>query len=93
MAMPTANDPLVEAKAASDKLLIDEPKLLTSYNTKALVQVKSKDFAGAVGTLKTAVAKFGALDFEPLIDDPDYAEFVKTKEFSDLRKWTAERVK
>ena len=30
---------------------------------------------------------------DPLIDDPDYADFVKTKVFSDLRKWTAERAK
>ena len=28
-----------------------------------------------------------------LIDDPDYADFVKTEEFSDLGKWTAERAK
>ena len=84
---------LDDAKRAAEKLLVEEPKLLGSYNTMALCQVKANDFAGAVGTFKKAIVKFGALDLDPLASDPDYGEFVKSKEYADLKKWAEARLK
>ncbi len=42
---------------------------------------------------QTAVSKFGDPTLDPLLDDPDFAEFGKSKVLIDLKKWVESQKK
>lgn len=83
-----------EARAAADKAIKDAPNLPQTYWMRASVAAKSKDHKDTLNCLKMLVENVEpTLDPSNLQADDRFAEFVKTPQFGEFKKWLAERAK
>jgi tetratricopeptide (TPR) repeat protein len=85
---------LKEARAAAEKAIEGAPKLPQAYWMRTTVAAKEKDHADTLACLKALVENAEpALDPGNLPADERFAEFVKTPQFDEFKKWVAARAK
>lgn len=83
-----------KAKEEIDIALKMEKDLQDAYWTRITIGLKEKNNADTLTWLKKIVEDFNeSLDFDTMIKNEVYADFGKTKEFGELKKWFASRPK
>lgn len=80
-----------EARTAAENAIKESPKLLQAYWARVTVALKEKNHADTLVWLKRAIESSGATpDAANMENDQTYAEFVKTPQFQELKRWLAE---
>jgi predicted Zn-dependent protease len=87
-------DRIDEAAKLAAKLRVGAPKEVWGYTLSVILAFREKKWAVATQTLQAQVmARNKPIDLPGLEENEYYAEYVKTKEYAELKKWQAARKK
>lgn len=83
-----------EARASAEKAIQGDPRMPQAYWARTAVAAREKDHEDTLKCLKVLVEKVEpALQPDALRADARFADFVKTPQFDEFKKWLAERAK
>lgn len=85
-------DRISEATALVEKAIKVEPNLTSAYQVRISISLKAKNHTDTLIWLKKGIeTKALAADSDSLKMNPEYAEFIKTTAFEELKQWLAKR--
>ncbi len=85
---------LEEARKETEKGIKEDPKLEAGYLARIKVAFREKNHPDALVWLKKAVENANlALDLDAEKSNPEWADFIKSPQFGQLRKWLEKRSK
>lgn len=81
-----------DARTDIEKAITEEPNLINAYWVRIALSLREKNHEDTLTWLKAIVERLN-VEFQDLSTVPDYAEFVKSSQHAQWRKWYAQRKK